>query len=552
VGDIYCFDRNGTPRPTFRECRIEGSSGPGIYSVNGGPRIYDSRIQWNQGYAVQLEAYSDIQWRNPSEPSLPEDLFDNNHLDAVKIGNTANVHGAWRRPPSGLYPYHIPNSVSEASGQIMVVEAGTIIKMSPNAELLAAGTLTMSGTCASPILMTSIRDDVGDDTNDDQNATAADTSDWLRLHLQGAGVASSVINGVIFKYGGGPGGTAGRGQLWCENTGSAAAPNISIAACSFYVGKSPGGLYASGSNVNASSNDFLGPQCLSALVNATSTIQLIATNCFWNQPSGPCVASNPGGTGTGVSSFVTYSPFNHGPTCDDPIASVSPEALSGAADSDGSPLPATTGATVTVRNLGLSDLLYQITEGVGVEANTAWADAPWLDPSQIQSTDVGWLSENPTIGRVTPGGSQSVAVGMTATGLPDARYAAYLLFGTNDPSRNTVVVPVSFYVGQAYVGVDPELELPSRASFESIGPSPARGEVVFALQMPPGAHGQLVILDVSGRRVGTLRLDPGPGGRVRLNWNCSDTGGHRVPSGVYFARLDTAQGTGLRRFLVVR
>jgi flagellar hook assembly protein FlgD len=54
------------------------------------------------------------------------------------------------------------------------------------------------------------------------------------------------------------------------------------------------------------------------------------------------------------------------------------------------------------------------------------------------------------------------------------------------------------------------------------------------------------VLDVGGRRVWSRAL-PGTAGRHRVAWDGRDSGGARVPAGVYFARLTGSSGA--RRFV---
>ena len=60
----------------------------------------------------------------------------------------------------------------------------------------------------------------------------------------------------------------------------------------------------------------------------------------------------------------------------------------------------------------------------------------------------------------------------------------------------------------------------------------------------------LAIYDVGGRRIRTLVLDVLSSGRHEVEWRGHTSHGERVPSGVYFCRLD-AQGHVLTRRVIV-
>ncbi|MBI1796752.1 MAG: S8 family serine peptidase [Candidatus Eisenbacteria bacterium] len=67
---------------------------------------------------------------------------------------------------------------------------------------------------------------------------------------------------------------------------------------------------------------------------------------------------------------------------------------------------------------------------------------------------------------------------------------------------------------------------------------PSRGTALLYWQAAAGAEAStqtILIFDLNGRRLRTLEVGPGVGGRV--TWDGRDTDGRRVPAGVYYARL---------------
>lgn len=70
--------------------------------------------------------------------------------------------------------------------------------------------------------------------------------------------------------------------------------------------------------------------------------------------------------------------------------------------------------------------------------------------SYLLGGDATWLSETPSSGTVTAGGSGTIAVHFDARGLtPDTDYCADIVIRSNDPDENPVVVPVVMHVVSA-------------------------------------------------------------------------------------------------------
>jgi len=86
-------------------------------------------------------------------------------------------------------------------------------------------------------------------------------------------------------------------------------------------------------------------------------------------------------------------------------------------------------------------------------------------------------------------------------------------------------------------------------------PNPTMEGVSFALSSVPVADAAVKVFDVAGRLVAEL---PVPTGRAECRWNGRDELGHRVASGVYFARTDGEAGSSCggggasARFVVLR
>ncbi len=81
-------------------------------------------------------------------------------------------------------------------------------------------------------------------------------------------------------------------------------------------------------------------------------------------------------------------------------------------------------------------------------------------------------------------------------------------------------------------------------------PTPSAGPVRFALQLGGQAVESIELVDVSGRLVRSLPLPVRARGPVTTDWDGRDSRGTRVPAGVYFARLRTAERTLVQRLVI--
>ena len=96
-------------------------------------------------------------------------------------------------------------------------------------------------------------------------------------------------------------------------------------------------------------------------------------------------------------------------------------------------------------------------------------------------------------------------------------------------------------------------ELPAALALRSGFPNPLRESTLLRFQLPHPALVELALFDVSGRRVRTLLQGEArfPGVH-EIAWDGRDDRAARVPSGVYFCRLVTREGTHVQRLVVLR
>jgi hypothetical protein len=80
-------------------------------------------------------------------------------------------------------------------------------------------------------------------------------------------------------------------------------------------------------------------------------------------------------------------------------------------------------------------------------------------------------------------------------------------------------------------------------------PNPFATETRIEFGLPSPSRATLRVYDVAGRLVKTLAEGPYPAGVQRLFWHGEDEAGRRVPSGIYFLRLEAAGVTRTGRLL---
>jgi glucose/arabinose dehydrogenase len=91
------------------------------------------------------------------------------------------------------------------------------------------------------------------------------------------------------------------------------------------------------------------------------------------------------------------------------------------------------------------------------------------------------------------------------------------------------------------------------AGLEAPRPSPSSGAVEFAIALERGARLDVVVLDATGRLVGTLaRGTPLGPGRHTWTWNGTLDRGVVAPPGLYFVRVHDGSASAVRRFVRLR
>uniref|UniRef100_UPI001E594B81 cutinase family protein n=1 Tax=Aeromicrobium sp. Leaf350 TaxID=2876565 RepID=UPI001E594B81 len=101
--------------------------------------------------------------------------------------------------PDRAKVYRVTGDVTVAAGATLTLLPGTVVKLGSGRTIVVDGTLAAPGTAASPVAITSDRDDgAAGDTNGDGTATAAGAGDHLGLSVRSTGALALQHTRVAF------------------------------------------------------------------------------------------------------------------------------------------------------------------------------------------------------------------------------------------------------------------------------------------------------------------------------------------------------------------
>lgn len=113
------------------------------------------------------------------------------------------------------------------------------------------------------------------------------------------------------------------------------------------------------------------------------------------------------------------------------------------------------------------------------------------------------------------------------------------------------VIEHGFWSGVSSPPVAVEPGWPLREQLRMPAPNPARAAIGFGLELPRATRTRIRVCDVSGRTVRTLFDGVMNPGVIPLQWDLRLPTGDRVPPGLYFILMSTAERLHSRRFIVL-
>jgi hypothetical protein len=136
-----------------------------------------------------------------------------------------------------------------------------------------------------------------------------------------------------------------------------------------------------------------------------------------------------------------------------------------------------------------------------------------------------------------------------------------IVFGSGEPVRFEIGDFASFiswrvnwsgYVVSGMASDAGEIEPEGRGLALQGSPNPAEGDAWVRFLLPSPGKVLVAIYDVSGRQIRSLYDGALTGGEHALPWDGRDDDGRPVGSGVYFARLETAEATEMQKLSRIR
>ena len=94
--------------------------------------------------------------------------------------------------------------------------------------------------------------------------------------------------------------------------------------------------------------------------------------------------------------------------------------------------------------------------------------------------------------------------------------------------------------------------LPKATAIAAIYPNPFNPRTTIEFELAATGAIELAIYDVGGRLVRVVDSGSRSAGRYQATWDGQDNDGRAVPTGTYFCRLSTAQGSQTKKMTLAR
>ncbi len=167
-------------------------------------------------------------------------------------------------------------------------------------------------------------------------------------------------------------------------------------------------------------------------------------------------------------------------------------------------------------------------------------------------TGSNWLNTSPQLGVIPAGEFMEISVEIDQSAIQDpGQYDGEILISSNDPSQPESRVPVTILIQQAssIVTADP---VPQQLALYANFPNPFNPSTRIAFDLPRNMNARLEIFNLLGQKVATLVDGRLTAGHYEFEWNISGGGKGNFSSGLYFYRLDTAEGVLVRKMLLTK
>lgn len=207
------------------ELRYSGSDGVRCLG-SGSPEVKSCLIADNAGSAISVTGIQ-------GNPVVGGNTATNNAVNGIWLeGGTINQDRTWFAD----IPYYVGNPIS-VLGATLTVSPGTAVKFEDDRALyISTGArIIAEGTDLQPIYFTGKRDDVVNDTNNDQAGSVPSAGNWRGVLLVSGGQGRFV--NVLFRYGGNnswDGTRYSTGNVLLENAGDVTFEKCEFAQSRYY------------------------------------------------------------------------------------------------------------------------------------------------------------------------------------------------------------------------------------------------------------------------------------------------------------------------------
>ncbi len=93
---------------------------------------------------------------------------------------------------------------------------------------------------------------------------------------------------------------------------------------------------------------------------------------------------------------------------------------------------------------------------------------------------------------------------------------------------------------------------PQATAVTSIYPNPFNPQTTIEFALAEAGAVELAVFDLRGRLIRVLDRESRPAGHYRAMWNGRDDAGRAMPTGTYFCRLVTPQGTQTEKLTLAK
>jgi hypothetical protein len=193
----------------------------------------------------------------------------------------------------------------------------------------------------------------------------------------------------------------------------------------------------------------------------------------------------------------------------------------------------------------------ELVDTVMVTGNTSVEATFGVYPLDVQISGAGSVTVTPDKSFYVPG-EQVVLLAQADPGNAFDTWSGDLNGGANPDTitvDSTMSVTATFVDSPTGIGDAPAL---TQLSLRHNAPNPFTSGTFLNYGLPSSADVEIEVYDAAGRRVYSERLSGVGAGWHQLYFDGRDSGGRRLPSGVYFYRVSTPYSSVSRKMVVVR